>query len=446
MTAAPPTLWHAVSPDGTRYRAAHGDAVTDVIVIGGGFAGLSVALELAKSGTDVTLIEARRIASGASGRNAGFVVPNFSRADPAAVIARLGQEPGKRLLDLVGQGADTVFTNASQFGLGRQAEQSGWLQPAHSSQMASVLRRRVADWQALGRPVQWIDRDETAARTGVRLYHGALADPSGGVINPVVYARGMAAAATKAGAVIHEDTAAANILPDRAGWRVETGQGVNLRARKVLLATNAENLGAAAQLARLIVPLTVYQIATAPLSPQSVAGFSPKREAVSDTRANIFTYRLDADNRLISGGMAIFPFWAERRMALQIASRLASELNLAEVPPVEHVWTGTAAVTRDFLPHLYTLGEGFHAVTACNGRGVAMTTMLGAALAPMLRGEMAVETTAVPLAQPQKIPFRALARAAPSAYLVQGILRDRAEIRQSNGSQPAARQHVEYER
>lgn len=442
----PPTLWHATTSDSTHYPAARIDATTDVIVVGGGFAGLSVALELAKSGTDVTLIEARRIAWGASGRNAGFVVPNFSRADPASVTAQLGQQRGGQLLNLVGQGADTVFNNAAEFGLGRQADQSGWLQPAHSPHMAAVLQQRVKDWQALGRPVTWVGREETVARTGVHIYQGALADTSGGVINPVAYARGMSTAAANAGAVIHEETLAAKIVPNGAGWRVETQQGVSLRARRVLLATNAEALGAASQLARLVVPLTVYQIATAPLSPEQIAGFSPRREAVSDTRANIFTYRLDADNRLISGGMAILPFGAERRMSRRIAARLAAELSLTDTPRVEYIWTGTAAVTRDFLPHLYPLGAGFHAVTACNGRGVAMTTMLGAALAPMLRGEVAEDQTAVPLAAPQNIPFRAFARAAPSAYLVQGMLRDRAEIRQSNGSQSAARQHVEYER
>lgn len=442
----PSTLWHAATPDGTRHSAAISDATTDVLVIGGGFAGLSVSLELAKSGTDVTLIEARRIAWGASGRNAGFVVPNFSRADPASVTARLGRERGGRLLDLVGRGADTVFDHAAEFALGPQAERSGWLQPAHSPQMAAVLQQRVTDWQALGRPVTWIGREETVARTGVAIYHGALADASGGVINPVAYARAMAAAAAAAGAVIHEETAATRIVPDGAGWRVATQQGAILRARRVLLATNAEALGAAAQLARLVVPLTVYQIATKPLPAERIAAFSPRREAVSDTRANIFTYRFDADNRLISGGMAIVPFGARQRMARRIAARLALELRLDEVPPVEHVWTGTAAVTRDFLPHLFALGEGFHAVSACNGRGVAMTTMLGQALAPMLRGDVAQDQTAVPLAPPRPIPFRAFARAAPSAFLVQGMLRDRAEIRQSKGSQAAARQHVEYER
>ncbi|MCR9137643.1 MAG: FAD-binding oxidoreductase [Alphaproteobacteria bacterium] len=442
----PPTLWHAVTPHAKTYPGATSDVATDVVVVGGGFAGLSVALELARSGTDVTLIEARRIASGASGRNAGFVVPNFSRADPATVIARLGAERGGKLLNLVGRGADTVFDHAAEFSLGPHADRSGWLQPAHSAQMAAALQQRAVDWQALGRPVTWIGPEETVARTGVQIYHGALADASGGVINPVAYARAMAETAVSNGAVIHEETAAADIVPDGAGWRVVTRKGVSLRARRVLLATNAETLGAAGQLARLVVPLRVYQIATAPLPAERIAVFSPRREAVSDTRANIFTYRLDADNRLISGGMAILPFGAEARMARRISQRLALELSLPDIPPVEHIWTGTAAVTRDFLPHLYSLGDGFHAVTACNGRGVAMTTMLGAALAPMLRGEVAPDQTAVPLAPARTIPFRAFARAAPSAFLVQGMLRDRAEIRQSNGSHSAARQHVEYER
>lgn len=419
---APDTLWRATAGTKPVFGRLDGKAEVEVAVVGGGFTGLSAALHLARRGVEVLLLEAHEIGWGASGRNAGFVVPNFSKADPAAVVARLGREKGTQLLNLVGRGGERVFELAREGGLGRQAEQNGWLQPAHSAAVADALRRRVEAWQALGRPVHWIDAAETAGRTGMDIYHGALADSSGGMINPLAYAWALARAAIAAGARIVEDAAVTDASQTGAGWQLQTHQG-SVRARKVLLCTNAEAEGAAVRLSRQIIPLTVYQIATEPLAKALTDRFSPRREPVSDTRANIFTFRLDADNRLISGGMAIVPLAAERRMAARIARRLARELHLPEVPRVAHVWRGTAAVTTDFLPHIYRFGPGFLGATGCNGRGVAMTTMLGEVLADAATGT-ALEELPVPVSEPASIPFRTVARAAPSAFLVQGMWND----------------------
>jgi glycine/D-amino acid oxidase-like deaminating enzyme len=423
MDRAPATLWHAVTGPAPVFQRLEPGAEAEVAVIGGGFTGLSTALALARRGVDVLLLEAHAIGWGASGRNAGFVVPNFSKADPATVFARLGKEKGRRLLDLVGQGGDRVFAFAREAGLGRQAEQNGWLQPAHSAAAGQVLRRRIEAWQDLGRPVHWLDAAETARRTGIEIYHGAMADPSGGMINPLAYARALARAAAAAGARIVERAAVKDVRSaDGAGWRLETAQGA-VRVRKVLLCTNAEAEGAAARLARQIIPLHVYQIATEPLAKEVTDRFSPRREPVSDTRSNIFTFRLDTDNRLISGGMAVVPLAAERRMGARIARRLARELGLPKVPRVAHVWRGTAAVTTDFLPHIFRFGQGFFGATGCNGRGVAMTTMFGDVLADAVTGT-APDALPVPVSEPAWIPFRPIARAAPSAFLVRGIWDD----------------------
>jgi len=326
------------------------------------------------------------------------------------------------LLDCVGRGGEQVFALAEEAGLGRQAEQNGWLQPAHSEATANALRQRVRDWQPIRSTVHWLEAGETAARTGMDIYHGALADSSGGMINPLAYAYGLARLAQAAGAQIYENAAVTDVTEASGGWLL-TSQAAQIRAKKVLLCTNAYTEGVAMRLARQVIPLNVYQIATEPLDRAVTKRFSPRREPVSDTRSNIFTFRLDADNRLISGGMAIFPWGAEARMGRRIAQRLARELNLSSVPRVENVWRGTAAVTTDFLPHIYRLGEGFLAATGCNGRGVAMTTMFGEVLADAFTGT-ALDDLAVPVSNPAPVPMRGFAQAAPSAFLVQGMWND----------------------
>src|SRR5688572_1605015 len=117
-----------------------------VAIIGGGFTGMTAAMHLAARGTEVAVLEADEIGSGASGLNAGFVVPNFAKADPAYVLSKLGTERGRRLLNLVGQGADRVFSTIRENGIACDPEQVGWMHVAHSDTMLKVLQQRVAAW------------------------------------------------------------------------------------------------------------------------------------------------------------------------------------------------------------------------------------------------------------------------------------------------------------
>ncbi|MBK3745981.1 FAD-binding oxidoreductase [Paraburkholderia aspalathi] len=424
MTRPPPTLWHATTDRQQAYPPVVGDINVDVAIIGGGFTGLSAAGKLAEAGRSVAVIEAASIGFGASGRNAGFVVPNFSKAAPDYVIEKLGAKRGNALLQLVARGGDRVFELARQGGLTQEAEQNGWLQPAHSPEMAEALRRRVTEWQALGRPVEWLDAAETQQRTGIALYHGALRDASGGMINPLSYVYALARRAEINGAHIYEQSPALSAERQQDIWSVRTAQG-RIQARHVLLCTNAFEQGAAKTMGRTIIPLHVYQIATKPLEQSVVTRFSPRREPVSDSRTNIFTYRLDKDNRLISGGMAILPFNAEARMSKAIVERLAHELQLDQVPEVEFVWRGTAAITTDFLPHLYQFGPNYFGATSCNGRGVAMTTMLGETLADAVLGITAPEDLSIPLVAARAVTMRPLAKAVPSFVLLQAKIGER---------------------
>jgi glycine/D-amino acid oxidase-like deaminating enzyme len=193
----------------------------------------------------------------------------------------------------------------------------------------------------------------------------------------------------------------------------------------VLLCTNAARIGVASHLARNVVPLTVYQIATTPLPADVARRVAPMRNPMADTRANLFTCRLDAGNRLISGGMAIVPVAAEARMAREIAGRLQRELDLGDMPEVAFVWRGVAAMTMDFLPRIFDFGDGLFGAIGCNGRGIAVTAVVGEALADVAEGK---PTTAgpVPVSGPTPVPFGPIARLAPSVAVAQAKWSDRA--------------------
>ncbi|MEI9428338.1 NAD(P)/FAD-dependent oxidoreductase [Mesorhizobium sp. Cs1299R1N3] len=417
------SLWHAINRDRRERPTLQGRLDVDLAIVGGGFSGLSTALHAAEKGISVAVLEAEIIAWGATGRNAGFVVPNFARMDPDNILAHLGPERGERLINFAAGSADLVFGLIRRHGIDCHAVQNGWIQPAHSPAALQKAKSRADQWARRGRPAVTLDRQEVEALTGARGYVGAWMDRSGGVLNPVAYARGLADAAEKTGAKIFEHTPVTSIDRGADGWVLKTGLGL-VRAAKVLIATNAYGGSLSPLLRRTYIPLKVFQIATAPLPLEIRTRLLPGGQGVGDTRRNLFTFRFDADNRLISGGMHILGAGADTRVPQTIWRRLASHLDLPDLPPLAYSWSGMAAVEPDFLPHLLDLGPGLIAGRACNGRGIAMTTAMGKVLADWAAGTDARDLP-LPFAPPAPIPFHVLLRHAPNMLLGWSMLRDR---------------------
>lgn len=417
------TLWAATANPAPRTAPLAQDITVDVAVVGGGFTGLTAAWHLARRGVRVAVLEASALGMEASGLNAGFVVPNFAKAPPASVIGKFGRERGERLLQLVGQGADRVFQTIRNNGISCDAEQNGWMHVAHSQEALTRLSGQAEAWQALGRPVRMLDAAEAKRRTGLRLCAGALIDESGGMLHPLNYLYGLAELVLAAGGAIHTHSPAERLEPAGSGWRIAVG-GHTVTAGKVLMCTHAGGRGAARAMSRASVPLFVYQIATEPLAQEVVERFSPERNPIADTRANLFTYRLDRDNRLISGAMAMVPFGAHQRMARMVVERLARELDLPKVPNVDFVWRGKAAMAPDFLPHLYQMQPGVIGGIGCNGRGVALTAMLGEVLADAACGTPLADLS-IPSGPLRPIPFHTFVPVVSSVAIGQARFADR---------------------
>ncbi|GGF35078.1 oxidoreductase [Youhaiella tibetensis] len=417
------TLWWATANPAPKTAPLAQDLSVDVAVVGGGFTGLTAAWHLARRGVRVVVLEASALGMEASGLNAGFVVPNFAKAPPEAVIGKFGAERGERLLRMIGQGADRVFETVRQNGISCDAEQNGWMHVAHSRAALDRLAGQAAAWRKLGRPVHMLDAGEAKRRTGLRLCAGALIDRSGGMLHPLNYLYGLAGLVLGAGGIVHTHSPAERIEPAGSSSKIIVG-GHTVTAGKMLMCTHAGSVGAARPLSRVSVPLFVYQIATEPLPQEVVERFSPERNPIADTRANLFTFRLDRDNRLISGAMAMIPFGAHQRMARMVVERLARELDLASVPKVDFVWRGRAAMAPDFLPHLYQMQPGVIGAVGCNGRGVALTAMLGEVLADAACGTP-LSDLPVPSGPLRPIPFHALVPVVSSLAIGQARFADR---------------------
>ena len=323
----PPSIWAETAPGRPTAPPLSGPEEADVAVIGGGFTGLSTALHLARAGCSVRVVEAMAVGWGASGRNNGQVIPTLTAAEPDAMIARHGAA-GERFARLVGASAGDLFALARDEAIAAEAEQTGWFQPAHSPGRIRLSARRVRAWQGLGFPAELLDATAARDLLGSDAWHGGMFNPTGGHVNPLALARGLAAAAERHGAVIHEQSPAVGCARDGAGWRVETAAG-SLRSRGLVVATNAYSgeivPGLAPRLARSVIPVLSWQMATDPLDAALRATILPGRAAVSDTRGDLRFFRYDAGNRLITGGAIL----GNRRVAERLQTKVARSLTEA---------------------------------------------------------------------------------------------------------------------
>src|SRR6267142_4839103 len=180
----PDSLWAAMTPPGPDLPELVGTAEADVIVIGGGFTGLSTALHLREAGVDVAIVEAMEPGWGASGLNNGQVIPTLSRPDPEDIIARHGAA-GERFVGLLRDSASVLFDFAGRYQIPAEQEQTGWVQPVHSLGRLKIAERRVRQWSKFGASVELLSRDETRPMLGSEAWFGGFWNRSGGHINPL---------------------------------------------------------------------------------------------------------------------------------------------------------------------------------------------------------------------------------------------------------------------
>jgi glycine/D-amino acid oxidase-like deaminating enzyme len=425
----PPSLWAAVTPPGPALPALEGSHTADAVVIGAGFTGLSTALHLRRAGIGVTVLEAMEPGWGASGRNNGQVIPTLSRPDPDDIAARHG-EAGERFVALLRDSASILFDLVREERIQAEAEQTGWVQPVHSPGRMKIAERRVAQWSKRGAPVELLSRADTARRLGSDAWFGGWWNPTGGHINPLALARGLARAVLDHGGVIFARSPVLRYQRVGSVWRVVTAQGT-VSARSLMLATNAytgEHAAALAPaIAREIVPVLSWQMATAPLSDNVRRTVLPERPAMSDTHGELYFARYDARHRLVTGGALLNPVNGAERLKPYVAARLQRLFPQIGAVRFDYVWNGKLAMTRDYLPRLHKLGPDGYAWAGCNGRAVGLSVALGREFARAIQGMPEIEL-ALPFTDPTPIPFHGLARWLAPLMLLEYKRRDAREV------------------
>lgn len=356
-----------------------GPRAARVCVIGGGFAGLNTALGLAERGVqDVVLLEAGRIAFGASGRNGGFVFGGYSRGEDA-LLRELGPEKARAMYRGTLEAVELIRARTERYRIACDRRDAGVLW-ANWFRDASVLhaRQRLLS-EHFGVQWDWVPRAGLRARVLSDRYTDALFEPQAFHFHPLNYALGLAAVAEAQGVAVHEDAPAIALEPRGAGWRVRTPEG-EIDAQAVVLACGGYLARLRRDVDAAVLPIATYVMVTEPLHGR-MAEILRSDAAVYDTRFAFDYYRPLPDTRLLWGGRISVAERSPQAVARLLTRDLLKVFPQLDGVRVEHAWSGLMSYARHQMPQVARLEPGLWLAQAFGGHGVAPTTHAGEVIA-----------------------------------------------------------------
>lgn len=410
----PLSLWAATAPPAPSTPPLRDSRTVDVLVIGGGYTGLSTALHLAEAGAQVCVVEANEPGWGASGRNGGQVNPTLKH-DPDELVRMLGGERAEPLIDAVSRSADLVFDLIARHRIDCQPVRSGWLQLSYSPKAVPAMHARARQWERRGAPVEMLGQAEVARRVGTRAFAGGWLDGRAGAIQPLAYARGLVRAAQQAGAAIHGSSGVTALARQGAKWVANLATGAAVTADRVVIATNGYTGSLWPGLQQTLLSANSFIVATRPLEGENAQAILARGETASTSQRLLLYFRKDHAGRLLMGGRG---FFADPRQPQDFAHLERSlALLFPQLGPLEYEyrWAGRIAVTRDFMPHIHEPAQGVTIAVGCNGRGIALCTSFGKHLAARLTSNG--EPFPYPLSPLAPIPLHGLQR----FYIAAGV-------------------------
>lgn len=402
----PDSLWAATCEERQAHPALKEHTDSDVTIIGAGFTGLRAALKLADSGLAVTVLDAGDVGFGASGRNGGQVNPMLPFNTPDKLHKLLGQTYFERLTETSLGSADELFSLIQHYQIDCQARQNGWLRVCHSAKALKQAKAGVDEWNKHGADIQIIDREELEKRSGTRAYHAGIVTPKGGAVQPLSLAMGLSKAAKQRGCNIYGGSAANSLDKQDTKWLVRTDRG-SVRSDWVIVATNGYTGSLIPKLSSSIIPVTPIQIATDPLTDDIIAEVLPEGQTISDSRRVIMYARREPDNRMVYGSHGkILPSGEIKstRWLVNDAERVFPQLKGVTW---RYKWGGRIAMTDDHLPHLHEPKPGILVGLGYNGRGVAMSNVMGRVMAQRVLGKDA-DALDFPVSKVKQVPLRPL--------------------------------------
>lgn len=371
--------WYEVSSvERTAYPVFAGHADFDVVVVGGGLAGATAALELSRRGKSVALFEATQIGHGASGRNGGFVSSGFS--ETIEVIAQtVGIDNARRLMDLSRKGASYVRTAITEHKMKDVKPVPGWLSVQRHHDEITMSTRAAFSSEVIGRKLDYWSTNKVRSHLQTERYFQGIYDPDGFHIHPLNYLIQLVETAVKSGARVFENDPVIGVEKRPNGYEVKTDGGVVI-AGQLVVTGSAYLQRVFPEIKNLMLPVATHVVVSDHLDAEEV-GVISFNGAISDTRRAGDYFRLLPNDgkgiRLLWGGKITTNPGPPHNLASTARRDIVRVFPKLRGINIEYAWSGLMGYTLNKMPMIAEVQPGLWACTGFGGHGINTTAMGG---------------------------------------------------------------------